>query len=349
MGKHVGLLCAVLAACGTTPGMNNGNGSNGPIGGSRTVTGQVVDFQTGATVMGTATVTTVGVLPEPMVDVQGASFTITDVPDNSQFEILASMPPDDVPTYSPATVVGTSDLQGVQAYTVAQTYLGSLVSGFSVTPTASNGILLLHLVDGSGNPASGVAGSNLVLAGASGANGPHFLDATLKPSTATSSSSSGWAVFFEVPPGAVSLGQAANATVSLQMATSPVAAGTVTIANVSVTGGAPPPPPMNVSFAQNVVPIFTKRGCIECHSGGGIGKNLGDLALDGGVNHVYSQLLNPQHPMIVQTANPAASLVLTMPSYESPPDAHPNVIFTGPQDPDYLTILAWITAGAKNN
>jgi hypothetical protein len=339
-----------LAACGTTPGTpGNGSGSNEPIGGSRTVTGEVIDFQTGATVTGTPTVTTSGVLPEPMVEVQGASFTITEIPDNSQFQILASVPPNDAPTYSPATVVGTMDLQGVQAYTIAQTYLGSLASGFSVTPTASNGILLVHLLDGNNNPTAGVAGSNLVLAGASGASGPHFLDASLKPSTATSSSSSGWAVFFEVPPGAISLGQAANATVSLQMATSPVAAGTVTIANVYVTGGPPPPPPTNVSFAQNVVPIFTKRGCTQCHTGGGIGKNLGDLALDGGTNHVYSQLTNPQHPLIIQTAHPAQSLVLTMPSYESPPDAHPNVIFTGPQDPDYLTILAWITAGALNN
>jgi hypothetical protein len=38
-----------------------------------------------------------------------------------------------------------------------------------------------------------------------------------------------------------------------------------------------------------------------------------------------------------------------MPSAESPPDAHPNVTFTGPQDPDYVKILAWITEGAPNN
>ena len=48
-------------------------------------------------------------------------------------------------------------------------------------------------------------------------------------------------------------------------------------------------------------------------------------------------------------AAPETSKVLTMPSYESPPDAHPNVTFTGPQDPDYLKILVWIREGAKQN
>jgi len=46
---------------------------------------------------------------------------------------------------------------------------------------------------------------------------------------------------------------------------------------------------------------------------------------------------------------PEKSLLLTMPSAESPPDSHPNVTFTGPQDPDYLKILVWVREGAKDN
>jgi hypothetical protein len=46
---------------------------------------------------------------------------------------------------------------------------------------------------------------------------------------------------------------------------------------------------------------------------------------------------------------PKDSLVLTMPSFEDPPDAHPNVTFAGPGDPDYLTLLGWITEGALQN
>ena len=48
-------------------------------------------------------------------------------------------------------------------------------------------------------------------------------------------------------------------------------------------------------------------------------------------------------------AAPETSLVLTMPSAEDPPDAHPNVTFTGPRDPDYLKLLVWIREGALQN
>ena len=42
----------------------------------------------------------------------------------------------------------------------------------------------------------------------------------------------------------------------------------------------------------------------------------------------------PQPRSLDILTTPEKSLVLTMPSYESPPDAHPNVTFTGLQDPD---------------
>jgi hypothetical protein len=207
----------------------------------------------------------------------------------------------------------------------------------------------LHLVDASGQPKAGVAGSNLVLANTTGATGPKFLDANMAPApNATTSSTSGWAVFFEVPAGTISLGVAANATATLEMASSPVAGGTVTIADVKVTDGAPAPMPTNVSFTQTVFPIFTARGCVACHSGGGPGKDLGGLMLDGGANLAFKEL-TVENPLRVQPAAPEKSLVLTMPSAETPSDGHPNVTFTGPQDPDYIKILAWIREGAKSN
>jgi hypothetical protein len=63
---------------------------------------------------------------------------------------------------------------------------------------------------------------------------------------------------------------------------------------------------------------------------------------------VYKELVT-EDPTRVVTSAPETSLVLTMPSAESPPDAHPNVTFTGPQDPDFVNILVWIREGAKNN
>jgi hypothetical protein len=106
--------------------------------------------------------------------------------------------------------------------------------------------------------------------------------------------------------------------------------------------------PTNVSFATQIVPTFESRGCVACHSGNGPGKDLGGLQLDGGTPKIYSELTT-ENPLRVQRAAPEKSLVLTMPSAENPPDAHPVVAFTGPEDPDYVKLLVWIREGAKNN
>ena len=108
------------------------------------------------------------------------------------------------------------------------------------------------------------------------------------------------------------------------------------------------PLPTNVSFATQVVPIFNSRGCVACHSGNGPGKDLGGLQLDGGDPKIYSEL-RTENPLRVQLAMPEKSLLLTMPSAEQPPDNHPVVAFTTPEDPDYLKLLVWIREGAKDN
>jgi len=139
----------------------------------------------------------------------------------------------------------------------------------------------------------------------------------------TSSSGSGWAVFFEILVGAASLGQPATATVTLDMAVSPLDAGAVTIADAKVTDGALVLP-TNVLFAAQIVPIFSSRGCQACHSGNGIGKDLGGLTLDGSANLIYKELVLERPDTRVRVPAPETSLVLTMPSRESPPDAHPE-------------------------
>ena len=313
---------------------------------ARTVRGDVVDFQTGAALDVAASVTTSGLFPAPKVTSQGAAFTIEGIPGGSAFQILAAAPPSHRATFSPAVIVTTFDLVGVKAPSVSEAFLASLATAFGVTPSAAKGVLFVHLVDGAGKPRAGVAATNLLIMGASG---PHFLDANLMPApTATASSSSGWAVFFEVSVGVVSLGQPAAATVTLDMAESPLNAGTVTIADARVTDGAPVLP-INVLFATQVVPIFRTRGCQNCHSGGGIGKDLGNLTLDGPSSNIYRELVEERPNTRVRLAMPETSLVLTMPSREDPPDGHPNVTFTSAHDPDYLTLLVWIREGAKQN
>lgn len=342
----VGLVSIGLSGCGGDDGAG-GVADAGPLGGALTVTGEVVDFETGAALTTGTTLAVSGVVPSPSVAISGAAFTITEVPENSAFQLLATAPPTHRSTFSPAIVVTDASVDGVRAPTVSQAFLDQLAAGFAVTPTAAKGILLVRLVDAAGQPRTGIAGSNLVIGG--GAIGPRFLDAALAPLPgATASTASGWAVFFEVPTGIVTLGQAANATVTLDMASSPVIAAGVTLASATVADGAPVLP-TNVSFAASIYPIFTARGCVACHTGGGAGKDLGGLFLDGGANLAYRELVEERPGTRVNRTTPEASFVLTLPSREDPPDRHPNITFASPSDPDYLKLLVWIREGALAN
>ncbi|MEJ7598081.1 MAG: hypothetical protein WKG01_09255 [Kofleriaceae bacterium] len=339
------MICLALAACG----FGSGSGDDDVLGGSRTVTGEVVSFESDDAIAGAASISTSGLDPAPIVTAQGSSFTIDGIPENSTFQILGAVTPTHRATFQTVSVVA-SDVSDVRVRLLSESYLATLASGFGVTPSAAKGILLARLVDGAGAAKAGVPGSNLVVAGA---NGPFFLDAEMMPQTgATATSASGWVVFFELPVGVVELGQAAAPTVVLEMAASPVAAGSVTLATIKVTDGAPVLP-TNVSFSQQIVPIFalppTGRGCVACHSGGGPGKDLGGLNLGGGVNLSYTELLEERPNVRVNLAMPERSLLMTMPSRESPPDRHPNTTFTSSTDPDYLKILVWIREGAKKN
>ncbi len=317
---------------------------DGPLGGSNTVTGSVIDFQTGAKVPGSASVSTAGV-QAPVVTAQGADFTIEGIPDNSTFQILASVAGTHHATFGPAIEVLVGDLTGIETPAIAEPFLNDLAAALQLNPSATKGILLAKLVDkATGMPKAGVPKDQLVLGTAT----PFFLDANLAgDKNATVSSASGFVVFFDVDPGVVELGQAAAPTVTLAMAASPITAATVTVATIEVTAGAPMEP-TNVSFSTQIAPIFQNRGCVACHSGGGIGKDLGGLTLDGGLNKIYMELVD-EDPLRVQTGTPLASLLLRMPSREDPPDTHPNVTFASSDDPDYVTILVWIKEGAKNN
>ncbi|MBA3539265.1 MAG: hypothetical protein H0T79_06525 [Deltaproteobacteria bacterium] len=334
-----------LVGMGTVGCSDDDDVSVEPLGGSLTVTGQVVDFQSGAAIESGTSVATSGLVPSPLVTTLGSTFTIEHIPENSAFQILASAVPTHRATFSSSVIVTTSDVADVKAPAVSEAFLATLSSGFGVSPTAAKGVLFIRLVDGAGAPRAGVAGSNLIIAGAVG---PKFLDANMMPDpAATASSTSGWAVFFEVAPGVASFAPAVNATVTLDMAVSPINAGAVTLVQAKVTDGAQVLP-TNVLFATQVFPIFSNRGCVACHSGGGIGKDLGGLMLDGGANNAYKELVI-ESTTRVRIATPETSTVLTLPSREDPPDRHPNVTFTGPNDPDYLKILVWIREGAKDN
>ena len=334
-------LALFVIACGG----DGGEGDDGPLGGSLTVTGDVIDFQNGAAVGTGVSVTASGITPAPSISSQGSMFTITEVPENSVFQILASAT-DYRATFSEVIEVLSDDLSGVKAPVVKGSYIDGIAQAFNVTPTAAKGVVIVRLVDAGGAPLAGVPGSQLVLAGST--SGPYFLDASGNAAVgATMSTASGLVVWFEVTPGITEAGQAANATITVDMATSPVAAGTITLANAKVTNGAPPPLPTNVSFSGQILPIFELRGCVACHSGNGPGRDLGGLFLDGGAPVVYRELVE-EKPGRVNVGMPESSTLLTKPLREEPPN-HQTATFQNTLDPDYQKIYVWIKEGAKNN
>ena len=318
------------------------------------VSGQVVDFESGKPLAGAATMATAALAPPPSVSVSGASFTISGVPPFSVFYVITGSPPDHRLTYNAPTVVKDQPLTNVTQMSVADAYLAQLRAGFNVTAASGTATVLVHVVDGNGKSLAGIAGSALVPS-AAGLAGPFFLDASLQPAaTAKATSASGWLVYFDVPPGTITFG--AGAGFSVLAADTPTAADAVSLVDAEVvpaTTTAPPPGATPISFQQTVLPIFINRGCYNCHSGNGTGRRLGGLVLDGAPMKIWTALVQTTSPNFgttrVDLKDPPKSLVLTMPSYENPPDAHPTVVFTSSSDPDYQKILGWIVEGAKFN
>jgi hypothetical protein len=344
-GTHAFTLAFVAtAACAA---QSNSPGAGGTDG--LQVMGQVLDFQTGQPVTGSVSVSTTGLSPAPTVTISPPAFILDGITPHSVFYALASADGHHQ-TYSTAIDVEDADVEA-DVKVVAEPYLGQLAQAFGVTPTAANGILLAQAVDATGKGKAGVPAT--AFAPLAGAKGPFFLDDKLAPAPkATATSSSGWVVWFEVAPGTMSVSAATGAAYTIDMPTSPIAPAIATVATLKISDGTPPLP-KNVSFTRDVVPIFQKRGCQACHSGGGPGKDLANLTLDGSQNLIFKELMDPAttstvYPRVDRPL-PDKSLILTMPSAESPPDAHPNVTFTGPMDPDYVTILVWIKEGALQN
>jgi len=216
------------------------------------------------------------------------------------------------------------------------------------------GIVIGRAVDPNGQPKAGVPAAAFALDGANPPRPPRFLDDARAPDPALdSTSASGYVVLYDVPAGLVSIGSTDGSGMSITGASAPVAANAVTLVDLTVGGGGDVAVPTNVSFVDDVLPIFVKRGCEVCHSGSSPGADLGNLTLNGSANLIFKELtqeVSPTHQVIrIDREDPAKSLVLTMPSAEDPPDPHPNATFKGTSDPDYLTILGWISEGAPQD
>lgn len=342
--------CALALALAGGCGGDSGGDDDSTVGASYyMVTGTVLDFSSGQP-LDVATVSTDGLVPAPTISVTGAAFTIENIPQHSVFHVLAGAPPNYRSTYNAPVSVTTADLDGVDVFAVGEDFLAGLASAFGIAgPTGS--VLLAQVVDEGGAPLAGIPGTAFELPDA--IVGPYFLDADRQPdANLSATSASGWVAFFSVPPGLVSISATLDSGYTMTMADSPAANTAVTLASIQVIDGQVALP-TNVSFSNDVAPIFLERGCVGCHDGGGIGKDLGDLHLNGADEKMYRELaeeISPTHNTArVNIQAPELSLMLTMPAREDPPDAHPNVTFASKTDPDYLIILGWITEGALKN
>jgi hypothetical protein len=95
----------------------------------------------------------------------------------------------------------------------------------------------------------------------------------------------------------------------------------------------------NVSFANDVLPMFARRGCTACHATSAtIGSDAGGLALDGPPATAY------------WAATPHSTLLANAPLWiiNSPAGSHPAV-FVNDEDPDYALLSSWLDAGMPNN
>ena len=110
------------------------------------------------------------------------------------------------------------------------------------------------------------------------------------------------------------------------------------VITITVTGGGGGG---GVSYLEGIVPIWTAR-CTVCHSGA---SPAGGLDLSGGAASYSSAITR------VNLADPPSSLLLVRPlsTAAGGSDHGGGDIFGDTTDPDYQTILNWISAGAPNN
>lgn len=340
----------LLISCGGDSSDDSGDGGTGEVFDTYSISGSAVDFETGVAIADAVTLTTDGLTPAPSVMTTGASFDVSGIPPHSVFSLLVGSPPNYRSTYVEPISVKEADASNLEVNVLSEAYLNKLAVDFGLNAGAS--AILIQLVDEAGVAKAGVLGSELSLTNSSGAMGPYFLDDNLQAESGrTASSASGYVAYFSVPAGRVAL-EGVGDGISIEMAVSPVAATTATLSVATVRSG-DDAMLQNLSFTNDVLPIFEDRGCVLCHSGGGIGKDLGNLFLDGSSNRIYKELTEEISQKYQKTRvdleNPEMSLLTLLTGANAPEGAHPNTTFASPQDVDYRKLLAWITEGALDN
>jgi hypothetical protein len=311
-----------------------GGGEANPDGIDRVIaSGAVVDFVTGEPVTGVSL---------ESVDLTGgeiatddSSFTISEILPHSVFRLRVSAA-GYATTITELISVETADVDGLTVEVIASQLIGDAYAEAQIA--RSGGIMAGRLFDtGTGDPVGGVAaeaftdGEAAVFLGAD----QQIVD------DAPATTSTGVALVLNVTPGLIDL-ESGVGVHSFIPPTTRVEDGVVSIVDVEV-GADPPPIPTDVYLDPDVMDVFTARGCLGCHSGGGPGQTQGGFGLNGDLETRHDAVL-----MRVDLDAPEQSLLLRKPSFEDPPDSH-QIIFANRYDPDYLIMLGWIIDGAPED
>lgn len=333
----------VAVACAKKSGIENVNLSVA-------MHGTVKDYVSGAAIPN-AVIKSIGLLPELTVEAGAdGTFTLEPVPVNG-YVILSVAAPGHLATLNPALLVEETDLTGVVLQVIGTSDAAALETGFGVVETSGRGQILGRTAFETGSGIAGVQSIQLLPVGFS-ADGPHFLDMTGAPSgSLTATTSNGGFTFFNVTTGNIAVQASAPNFLFQSVATvsRPATWSIVSVVGAGGTVGSTPTPtpsgtPATVSFASQVDPIFTNRGCKTCHRKGNA---AGGLRLDQAPAKDYTALNNLAG--VLNAGDPAASLLLKKPLFEAASDHGGGNIFLTTSDPDYVTILNWITQGANNN
>lgn len=313
-----------------------------------TLSGQVRHLGPGTPVPG-ATLNTFGVAPAGAATADAQGNYSMDVAPAGVFW-LSAYDQGGIATMSLVTMPAGDATKNV--YVLGRPAFDALAAAYGKTQQPGCGAVLASLKDTNGAPLSGVSGVSLY--GQVDAEGPYFLAADgTGQAGLTATSASGQVAFFNVCNPQSQLINP-NTTVQVRVAqtgyTAPyvdvqmLPAG-VSLADVAVTVGDVPvePDPEPIDFATEIVPVFNRGACAACHRTGGPAENSG-LLFDQAPAALWQDLME-EGSYRVNLADPDASLVLSKPLLEEPPN-HPNAAFLSTAAPDYVLVRRWIEQGA---
>ena len=296
--------------------------------------GTVVDFLTGDPVTD-LTIKAVDLAGGSEVEINGADFVVSKILPHSVFRLEVSSATH-ATTISAVIGVEDTDVAGLTLEVVSSTLIDDAYDTAGIG--RAGGVLVSRLFDAdTAAPVEGVAADAFAIGEA-----VVFLDSTRQVSdVAPASTSSGIALILNVPPGLREI-ESAAAEHSFIAAPTRVVNGVASIVDIEV-GGEPPQIPTGVDFETDVMPIFARQGCENCHQGDGPGRKQGGFSLNGDAPARYGAVFAR-----VDVDNPEDSLLLRKPRFEDPWDGH-QIVFATRADPDYLTMLGWIMEGAPSN